>query len=72
MQFDAKNSVAMFLTNFEDFSQITISHLPYKEISIKTPNTLGLDAIIVLLSGKKSAVLNIWYIKLHCKSISEL
>ena len=34
-----------------------------------TRNILGLEGIIVLLGDRKSIVLNIWYIKLHCKSM---
>ena len=47
------------VTNFDYFSQIRISHLPYKEILMITRNTLGLEGIIVLLRDRKSAVLNI-------------
>ena len=36
-----------------------VSHLPYKEISIITRGTLGLEGTIVLLRDRKSAVLNI-------------
>ena len=49
----------MFLTQFDYSDQIGFSHLPYKEVLIITRNTLGFDAIIVLLRDRKSAVLNI-------------
>ena len=46
------------LTNFDDSGPIRISHLPYKEISIISRKTIGLEAIIVVLRDRKSAVLN--------------
>ena len=61
----------MFLDTFRLFQLYRISHLPYKEISIITRNTLGLYGIIVLLRDRKSTVMNIWYIKLHCKCMGQ-
>ena len=56
-----------FLTNFDNSGQIEISCHHYREVSIITRNTLGLDAIIVLLRDRNSTVLNILVYKLHCK-----
>ena len=58
-----------FLTNFGNSGLIGISYIPHKEILMKTRNTIGLDAMIVLLRDSKSVVMTIWYIKLHCKSV---
>ena len=46
-------------------------YLPFQEFLMITRVTLVFDGITVLLRDRKSVVLNIWYIKFHCKSMSQ-